>query len=91
MSAESSTAAFTYRVLLFGSEAAACGKSEVLVHGDDPAITVAELKTRLARAEPNLNLSFRAARIAVNHSFVTEATMVRPQDEVALIGIVSGG
>jgi len=91
MSTESPTTPFTYRVLLFGQEAAACGKSEALLPGDGPALSVADLKTRLARVEPTLVTSLRSARIAVNHAFVNETTMVRPEDEIALIGFVSGG
>lgn len=91
MPTESPTIPYTYRVLLFGPEAAACGKSETLLPGDGPALSIAEIKTHLARVEPALVTSLRSARIAVNHAFVNDTTMVRPEDEIALIGFVSGG
>ena len=91
MSTESPTSPFTYRVLLFGPEAAACGRSEARLPGDGPVLSVADIKTGLARIEPALVTSLRSARIAVNHAFANETTMVRPEDEIALIGFVSGG
>jgi molybdopterin converting factor small subunit len=91
MSTKTATPPFAYRVLLFGPQAAACGKSQALFPADAPALSVSDLKIRLARAEPSLVSSICSARIAVNHAFVDETTLVRPEDEIALIGFVSGG
>ena len=78
------------RVLLFGAEAAAAGRREVSVDLDADA-TCAALKRALERAEPALRPLLGVARVAVNSEFAPEEQRIQPGDEVALIGMVSGG
>lgn len=81
----------TIDVLLFGpaAEAAQTGRLPVPVEGG--AVTCAELRQRLATLVPALERLLPASRFAVNHAFVADSHVVRPTDEVALIGLVSGG
>lgn len=85
------TPGFTYRVLLFGPERLACGKNETTVVGGAGKLTVAELRTLLLGHEPRLAAALQTARFAINHEFASDNDTVRPDDEIALIGAVSGG
>ena len=78
------------RVLLFGAEADAVGRRDVSVDAG-AAPTCADLRDRLAREHPALTPFLHAARFAVNTEFADPARPIRPGDEVALIGLVSGG
>ena len=80
----------TVRVLLFGPEAAAAGKRHVEVTVPHNA-TCASVKAAIAAVEPVLAASVAAARLAVNGEFAGTEQRVGPGDEVALIGMVSGG
>ena len=80
----------TVRVLLFGPEAAAAGRAYIAVEAEAGA-TGADLKSRLAEACPALRPLLPAGRLAVNHEFVPDCRGVLPGDEVALLGLVSGG
>ena len=80
----------SYRVLLFGAEAAAAGVRKVDVPVDEDVITADELKDHLANAYPELS-GVPSCRIAVNQRFVDGNDKVAPGDEIALIGPVSGG
>lgn len=78
------------RVLLFGAEADALGRRDVSIEtGDAP--TCGDVRDRLAREHPALSPFLPAARFAVNFQFADPARTIRPGDEVALIGLVSGG
>jgi molybdopterin converting factor small subunit len=80
----------TIRVLLFGPEAAAAGRDRVEVEAPaDP--TCHELRERIGAACPALRPLLPAARFAINAEFAAMDAVVRPGDEVALIGLVSGG
>lgn len=80
----------TLRVLIFGPEAAKAGRDHV-------AVTLAEDRTcaailrALAHACPALGPTLTGARLAVNSRFAEPSHIVREGDEVALIGMVSGG
>ena len=78
------------RVLLFGPEAAAAGRAFVDAEAATGA-TALDIKAAVARACPALAGLLGAARLAVNAEFVPEDRVVGPADEVALIGLVSGG
>ena len=80
----------SYRVLLFGAEAAAAGARQVDVDIDEDAVTADELKDHLAAAYPELS-GIPSCRIAVNQRFVEGTDKVGRGDEIALIGPVSGG
>lgn len=77
-------------VLLFGAEAAAAGCDRVAVEACEGAGTH-EVKEMLGAAYPALRPFLGAARLAVNCEFAGSETVVRAGDEVALIGMVSGG
>jgi molybdopterin synthase catalytic subunit len=77
-------------VKLFGAEAQAAGTREATI--DLPAsATCADLRRALAAAIPGVAARMDGCRIAVNHEFATDTTVIREADEVALIGPVSGG
>lgn len=78
------------RVLLFGPQADAAGRAHVAVTLPDDA-TCADLRSRLAEAAPTLAPSLDASRFAVNSEFADESTRLSETDEIALIGLVSGG
>ncbi len=78
------------RVLLFGPEAAAVGAPHVDLDLSLPC-DCAQVRERLARAAPELAPALASARFAVNHAFADDSHTVHPGDEVALIGLVSGG
>lgn len=77
-------------VLLFGPEARAAGCSRVSVHVEAPC-TCDTLKHELARTVPAIASLIPAARIALNAEFAPPGCTIAPGDEVALIGMVSGG
>jgi molybdopterin converting factor small subunit len=85
------TARGQWRIRLFGPEAAACGKSEVLLPGAPSTLRVADLRALLAQSEPSLSPFLQSARFAVNCAFVDDSAVVRPEDEIAVIGMVFGG
>jgi molybdopterin converting factor small subunit len=80
----------TVRVLLFGAEADAAGRDAVAV-SLPPGSTCERLKDVLAREVPELKPLLSAARLAVNAEFAPPGATIHPGDEVALIGLVSGG
>jgi molybdopterin converting factor small subunit len=79
------------RVLLFGPESVALGRDSVTI--DLPAAGAAcrDVSERLAAEYPALAPFLPASRLAVNHEFARPEQPVTPDDEIALIGLVSGG
>jgi len=80
----------TVEVLLFGPERAAVGADRVRVPLADER-TCAALRAGLAAAAPALAPALATARFAVNSRFVADSYGIGEGDEVALIGMVSGG
>jgi molybdopterin converting factor small subunit len=78
------------RVLLFGPEADALGRREAPVEVREP-VTCARVKDALALAHPALTPFLPTGRLAINACFAAPETPIAPGDEVALIGLVSGG
>ena len=76
-------------VLLVGAEAAAAGASRIDVTLDQGG-TCEDLRERLGE-HAALRPLLKTARFAVNSEFVASDHPVRAGDEVALIGMVSGG
>lgn len=77
-------------VKLFGPQARLAGARALRVElGETP--TVAQVRAALAEISPALAPSLAASRFAVNHEFANDADTVKATDEVALIGMVSGG
>lgn len=79
----------TLRIKLFGPEAAAAGTREAAV--SPAAATCAAARQALAEKYPALAPLLPNCRFAVNHDFVELDAAVRESDEIALIGMVSGG
>lgn len=81
----------TVQVKLFGPQAQLAGRRELCIALESTDVTCDQLMGLIASSEPALALSMKSSRLAVNHEFVDGSSSVRPQDEVALIGMVSGG
>ena len=80
----------TLRVLIFGPFAARAGRDHVPVTLADDRTCAAVLR-EVAQACPTLAPMLTGARLAVNSRFAEAGQVVREGDEVALIGMVSGG
>ncbi len=78
-------------VKLFGPEAQAVGCRSLPVDVPGEEATCETLAAELAEVSPTLGELLPRCRFAVNHELAGAATVVRPGDEVALIGAVSGG
>jgi len=78
------------RVLLFGPQAAAAGCETISV-SLPPGATCADLRGVLGDKLPVLLPSLKESRIALNSEFAADSTRIGAGDEVALIGLVSGG
>ena len=80
----------TLRVLIFGPFAAKAGRDHVPVTLANDRSCGAVLRA-VAQACPTLAPMLAGARLAVNSQFADAGQVVRDGDEVALIGMVSGG
>jgi MoaE-MoaD fusion protein len=78
------------RVLLFGPHAAAAGRDSVEVSLPDQS-TCTALRAGLESQHPALRPLLSSTRVALNSRFVPPDAPIGPRDEVALIGLVSGG
>jgi molybdopterin converting factor small subunit len=78
-------------VLLFGPQATLAGARSVDVDIESDAPTVADILTALHEAAPALTGSLASSRLAINHEFAAADQTIQQGDEVALIGMVSGG
>lgn len=78
------------KVLLFGAEAAAMGAAFVPV-AVERGCTCEALRERLGAEHAALRPFLKTARFAVNSEFAAPDRAIGPGDEVALIGMVSGG
>jgi len=77
------------RIKLFGAEARAAGQREISV--TTAGGSCSELREKIADQCPQLRELLPKCRFAVNHEFVEADHFVRESDEIALIGLVSGG
>ncbi len=78
------------RVKLFGPEARTAGVAEVSIFVGEGARASA-VPAGVERACPALRGRLGHCRVAVNHAFAGDEALIGPGDEVALIGLVSGG
>jgi molybdopterin converting factor small subunit len=78
------------RILLFGPEAAALARDHIELDIPTPT-TLHTLREHIAAAFPALRPTLAAARFAINSRFAAPDQPISPTDEVALIGLVSGG
>ncbi|MBS0192203.1 MAG: MoaD/ThiS family protein [Planctomycetes bacterium] len=74
------------KVLLFGREREVLGRTSLELEVPE-GMRADDLLVRLDREWPQV----KGARLAVNHAFATGGEEIRPADELALIGMVSGG
>ena len=81
----------SFRVLVFGPQALKIEATEAWVRDIEFPIRVSDLITELARQYPALKSSIVVSRLAVNQEFVSPESFVQADDEVALIGLISGG
>lgn len=78
-------------VLLFGPQATLAGARSVEVDTVGEAPTANEVLAALREAAPALTGSLASSRLAINHEFAADNQIIQPGDEVAIIGMVSGG
>lgn len=76
---------------LFGPLAQHAGTQQVRLEIPGESALCRAVRRALTDAIPTLEPLAAKCRFAVNNEFVDEDATVRPQDEVALIGMVSGG
>jgi len=81
----------TLSVKVFGPQARLAGTDVLTVQDVSWPIACADVIEALQREYPSLGASLASSRLAVNHEFGSVDTMVSAEDEVALIGLVSGG
>lgn len=80
-----------YTVKLFGPQARLAQQREVVVELGGDAMEASEILAAVGAACPAIVETLPSSRLAVNHAFVETDAVVRPSDEVALIGMVGGG
>lgn len=78
-------------MLLFGPQAQLAETRQVALRFDRDAVTAADVLAALRDAAPRLSDSLGTSRLAVDHEFAAADRVIAPGDEVALIGMVSGG
>lgn len=78
-------------VLLFGPYADTVNDSSVTLEIASSMCSAGEVKASLAQQYPELSGMLSAARIAVNQQAVQPDHPVHESDELAVIGLVSGG
>lgn len=78
-------------VRLFGPLARAARRGAVTIECGGASVTVAELGRIIQEREPSLAPMMNICRFAVNSEFASGDQAVGPDDEIALIGLVSGG
>jgi molybdopterin converting factor small subunit len=81
----------TIIIKLFGPLRRAAGRGELAIAVEHERPTCGEIRARLGADEPLLAGMLPACRFAVNHAFVAEGCEITACDEVALIGLTSGG
>jgi molybdopterin converting factor small subunit len=81
----------TLKVLLFGPQAIMVSNRDVTLELPGGEATVEQILSALSEAAPAIADSLSTSRLAVNHEFAAPEQNVTVGDEVALIGMVSGG
>ncbi len=81
----------TIIIKLFGTLRRAAGREEVAIAVEQQRPTCGEVRARLGADEPLLAGMLPACRFAINHTFVADDREIAECDEVALIGLTSGG
>ena len=81
----------TFPVLVFGPMARVAGKKQLPIRVQGDTITCGTLRDRIQRQYPHLAAMLRSCRFAVDGAFVEDARELDGTEEIALIGLVSGG
>jgi molybdopterin converting factor subunit 1 len=81
----------TLRIKLFGLFREATGNKEAALSLDIGYTTVGDLKRRLCESYPDLASLNTPFVVAVNRKVASDAAKVTPDDEVAILPLVSGG
>lgn len=79
------------RVKLFGPMCQAVGRNELSINLQAELPSCAALRSAIRAGEPRLAGFVDACRFAVNGRFAGEEQRLTEDDEIALIGFVSGG
>ena len=79
------------RVKFFGPVAQLLGAREAEVELPESDLTCERLSAVLSVQQPRLREAFVKGRFAVNQEFAEASQRIGPRDEVAFIGVVSGG
>lgn len=82
---------YSFRVLLFGSIARDAGTSVIVVPHEQPSMAAAALLERISTHTPAIASMLSSSRIARNHAFAEATDVVSCDDELAVVGMVSGG
>ena len=77
-------------ILLFGPQAKLAQTDRVTVDLQTSP-TVAEALSVIGKTMPELAPTLAVSRLAVNHEYASDEDVLSEEDEVALIGMVSGG
>lgn len=77
-------------ILLFGPQAKLAQTNRVAIDLQTPP-TVENALAALSEALPEIAQTLAASRLAVNHEYARNGDLLAEGDEVALIGMVSGG
>lgn len=78
-------------VLVFGPQAQSVDTERLVIAGIHFPITADALMSKIAEAYPDLAPSLGVSRIAINHAFAAPDSPIACGDEVALVGLISGG
>jgi len=81
----------TVIIKLFGPLSRVAGRGELAIAVEHGRPTCGEIRARLAASEPHLAGMLPACRFAINHAFAADDREIAEGDEVALIGLTSGG
>ena len=79
------------RILVFGPQAFKLQANEALVSNVEFPIRASDMIAELVRQYPALEPSIAVSRLAVNQEFAAPESLIEADDEVALIGLISGG
>lgn len=78
-------------VLLFGVEASTLGVDRLTVQIPEDRPTCESLREAILEAAPSIRPHLQHWRISINHQFARADQRLSHDDEVAIIGLVSGG
>lgn len=82
---------FHWKIKLFAGLQERLGAPLLSLDLPDGQLTVLELKERLASAHPEHTAILAISFVARNHAYAADETIVRAEDELALLPPVSGG